>query len=217
MFESLSLDGANGTLVVTRTTDDTGRFYVEALPGRWRVEVRPPHDAAASPVVLGEVVVADSTQLGVVTLPAPEDLEGVIVDAAGAPAPGVLVTARQDGFGGQVWTATTGTDGSFALRVQAGNYALTLTPPDLSVDGALTTVRARTSTPTTWALDPGALFSGTLALEGGAVPWALIDVIDAATGARVGLATTDGDGAFSMRVHVEAPADFGGAADTAAE
>ena len=217
VFESLSLDGANGSLVVTRTTDDTGRFYVEALPGRWRVEVRPPHDAAASPVVLGEVVVADSTQLGVVTLPAPEDLEGVIVDAAGAPASGVLVTARQDGFGGQVWTATTGTDGSFALRVQAGSYALTLTPPDLSVDGALTTVRARTNTPTTWALDPGALFSGSLALEGAAVPWALIDVIDASTGARVGLATTDGDGAFSMRVHVEAPADFGAAADTAAE
>jgi hypothetical protein len=28
VFESLSLDGANGSLVVTRTTDDTGRFYV---------------------------------------------------------------------------------------------------------------------------------------------------------------------------------------------
>lgn len=218
VFESLSLDGANGSLVLTRTTDDTGRFYVEALPGRWRVEVRPPHDAVASPVVLAEVVVADSTQLGVVTLPGLEDLEGVIVDAGGSAAPGVFVTARQDGFGGQVWTATTGPDGRFALRVQAGDYALTLSPPSLAIDGALTTVRARTDTPTTWALDPGALLSGTLALDGAAVPWALIDVIDASTGARVGLATTDGDGAFRMLVHVEEGADSGmGAADTAAE
>ncbi len=215
VFESLSLEGANGSLVVTRTTDDTGRFYVEALPGRWRVEVRPPHDAAASPVVLEEVVVADSAQLGVVTLPAPEDLEGVVMDAGGAPAAGVLVTARQDGFGGQVWTATTGGDGSFALRVQAGDYALTLTPPDLSVDGALTVVSARTNAPATWTLDPGTVLSGALGLDGTPVPWALIDVIDASTGARVGLATTDGDGTFSMRVHVEEPAAFSG--DTAAE
>lgn len=202
-FESLSLAGSAGTLTVQAEADAAGDIFAALAPGRWRATLHAPYDRLASPVTLPEFVAeaGGEAPLGAVALGPAEILGGTVFAPNGTPAAGTLVVAEQLAQEGWVWTQTAGPDGAWAIELPAGGYRVSFLPP-ASIPAALQARELRTGDPTETTLQTGVPFNGRLVLGDDAVPWALLDIRDAATGTLVGRATTDAAGDFSVRVHV---------------
>lgn len=202
-------EGASYTATVE--TSDNGNFTTLLVPGTYTMEVLPPSGSELSSARSTDLVVgSDLFELGTLELPGLHAVSGFVADPNGNPVPGAVVTAEEVGFEGRSWSAVTGSDGSYTIRLPQNPIDWTLTPPSDRSDIALTRIGGDQADPTTPVLpfESGVVVSGRVAFaaDDGDRPVGLA-VVEARDnlGRRWGLALTDADGAFSMRVHV--PAD----------
>lgn len=195
---AVTLADLEGELVVETTSDQFGRFELEVMAGEYLLEVLPDYDAARSPVARPLTVDADDLDIGDLTLPPRVPWSAQVFGPSGEPAAQVLVVARELGFDGYTYSATTGEDGLLALELPDTPVELTLTPSDTSA--AITHLVYDPADPLTeLSLSPGELVSGTLLAAGEPVPYALIEVRDE-DGRLYATTLSDGEGAFALRV-----------------
>lgn len=135
-FTSLSLDGAEGTLQVETEVDGDGFFAKPLLPGRWQAECIPSYDESLAPTTFLFTAESGTLDLGAVVIPDPVQVTALVTDPSGAPASGVLVSAREVGYDQNQWSTSTGVDGRFTLSLPPDAVVVTLTPN--SDDGAIT-------------------------------------------------------------------------------
>ncbi len=203
---SVSLSGSDGTSTREATTNREGRFYVDVLHGTWSLSVTAPFDLPASPATLSDLQVDDDVEVDALRLGRPRTLSG-LVRAAGTPVPDATITATQVGFEGFVYAATTGPAGRFELSVPDGAWQVEIVPPSVSVPGAAITTTLRAGEEATIDLPEGLLVSGTATWEGAPVPWALLELYDPRTGARIARGTANDAGNYQMRVFIPEPDD----------
>ncbi|MCK6502627.1 carboxypeptidase-like regulatory domain-containing protein [Myxococcota bacterium] len=196
-----SLSDLEGELVVETTSDQFGRFELEAMAGTYLLEVIPDFDAPRSPVSHAVTVTTAAVDMGELPLPARVPWSAQVLGPEGEPASQALVVARELGFDGYTYSATTGDDGLLALELPATPVELTITPSDTSA--AIThLVYDPSDALTELRLAAGTLVSGTLLSAGEPVPFALIEVRDE-DGRLYATTLSDAEGAFALRVEDE--------------
>lgn len=202
-FLSESLTGVEGTATVAPFSQ-SGEFRTELLPGVWTIEVIPDFDpdGQASPLRIEGLVVAAgaAVELEPVVLPPRVEVSGVVTGSLGdEPLEGVLVSAREVGFDGNVYSARTDADGRYTLLL-----------PDVALDVSFTpAVKNET---TTWVsvdepaqlgnvkLARGETVSGRVTLTGDPVPYSVVEVRDGESGALYATTFTDANGDFTVRI-----------------
>lgn len=202
-LRSTRLDDSGGSLEVETETNDDGVFVKQALAGTYDIEVFPSYDDAGSPGTFTDVSIGAESDVGTLELAPSARLSGTVVDADGNRTADVRVTATQLGYGGFTYDGATDENGDFSVSLPDAEYAFTFTPASTDVPGALTRITGTPRPGGSFALEAGDLLDGTVSFDGKVVPWALLEVYDAATGNLVGRGTTDEDGAFGMLVHIE--------------
>jgi len=201
-----SIDGVDGTLVHEEVTGDHGVFTILVPPGEYLAEVIPPYDAGLSPLARPIAVGPTDLALDDVVMFDRVPWAAQVLDAAGSPAPGVLVVAREVGFDGYTYSATTIADGRVSMDLPAVSVELTLTP---SNGGSAITHKvlqasdvANLSEPRVLQLAAGSPVNGVLNSEGQVVSYALVEVRNA-DGELFASGLSDADGAFAFRVEDE--------------
>jgi hypothetical protein len=112
-----------------------GRFSLRVLEDVYDVLVIP-EDNAWAPVRIADMLAENPAQAAQVLVTPGQAVEGVILDGDGAPVAGARVSMRIEGVPSTI--ATTGPDGSFAIRTRTlGSAALTVVPAGLSALPAL--------------------------------------------------------------------------------
>lgn len=181
-----------------------GQFRTELLPGIWTVEVLPDFNpnGQESPLRLEGVVVTagQPLDLGAVSLPSRVQVSGVVRSAQDdSPLANVIVSAREVGFEGNVFSGRTDEDGRYTLEV-----------PDVALDVSYSPA-VNTET-TTWVsvdnpddlgdlrLSLGEPVGGQVLLEGEPVPFSVVEVRDGASGALYATTFTDAEGFFAVRI-----------------
>jgi hypothetical protein len=139
---------------------------------------------------------------------------GEVRDELGQTVGGAIVTCTEVGFAGRSWSATTDPAGQFILTAPSTASSCTVTPPSDREDLALTRqpidAELAMDGAARWNLTarPGSLVSGVVNVRGSAtleappvrtLPGAVVEVRDAA-GYLLGIAISDEDGRFSIRV-----------------
>jgi hypothetical protein len=200
---SEALLGSEGELVREETISSDGTLSLALLAGEYTIEVWPAiDDVSLAPWVRHNVDLSGDVDLGEVALAGVSALSGAVVDEAANALVGATVNAKQVGFGGYTFTASTDDAGRFALDVPATSYDVTVTPATAR-QGALSTVRLdlrsgdqdeRIELPT------GTPVEGLVTSEGVGVPYALVSIVNPNTGALLARTLTDGDGFYSVRV-----------------
>jgi len=176
-------DGTDLNGVFTTTVLGAGVFDVIFSPP-------PPPGTTALPILLHDVLIIGTVDLGVISLPQGVAVAGTLVNEAGIPVPGVNLDVRVDGVNQIVKNDTTDLFGNFLIAVPLGQITLefltqgvfgqTLAPQrhqiQMSLDadmGAIT-------------LQQGFHVSGALTVSSGSpVPDIDIDVFDSVTGTKV--------------------------------
>ena len=197
-LESTSLSGSIGQLDIETETDGDGLFGRQILAGEWRASFIPPYDSTLGGFSLDFLVDSDEVlvDIGDVVLPQRIVFEGRVTDPSGAPVAEAAVNAQEVGLDGYIFSATTDTDGGFALEVPPAIMRLTVSAanPELAV--------------TKWEIDPtvanqvfplseGEQMSGTVKGPGGVVGFALIEV-RTMNGDLLATTLSDVDGQFSV-------------------
>jgi hypothetical protein len=187
---------------VSAEADRGGTFSGGFPPGRWTGIVYSPYETPATPVTLPEFIAEDggTATLGALVLPPPEPLRGTVRDAEGALVPGTLVTARQLGSAGWVWSTTTDALGGYELVLPGGGYEVSFAPPAGWPSGAYSQRTVDAGATLDMTLDSGTALEGEVRLDGAAAAWSLLEVWDVTSGVLVGRATADEDGAFALRI-----------------
>jgi hypothetical protein len=201
-FTSVELAGSPGSLTVQAEADTSGNLYAALPPGRWTGIVFAPYDTPATPVTVPEFIVEASgtASLGAIVLGPPQPLRGAVRDSEGALVPGTLVTARQSGYAGWVWSATTDALGGFELLLPGGTYVVTFAPPSGWPSGAYSQRVVEAGSALDVTLDAGTTLTGEVRLDGAAAAWSLLEVRDVESDVLVGRATANEDGVFSLRI-----------------
>ncbi|WP_226005885.1 carboxypeptidase regulatory-like domain-containing protein [Natrinema salinisoli] len=166
------------------TTDENGTYSLQLEAGDYTLEVSAEGYEDASEDVTVEV---ESTTTADVTLEErPGSVEGTVTDAAGEPIADATVTAGDE-------TVMTGDDGTYALELEPGEYALEVSAEgyetvseDVTVDADATT----TVDVTLEAVD-GTLEGTVTDMSGDAIADATVTVGDQQT-------TTDDNGTYSL-------------------
>lgn len=201
-FTSIALADPDWSLQVETLTDNSGVLFTRLLPGTWSAEFIPSRDSGLSPVRRTFEVLADPEQEDAVVLPELTDLTGRVVNSQGAPLPGVVVTAREQGFDERTWSGTSDAEGEFDFVVPAVRLDLTFTPSTSGV--AITRLE---NDPTSEqigdvVMTEGVAVNGVLRTSDGAVvPYAVVELHDAATGDLLGTTLSGAEGGFSARVN----------------
>jgi hypothetical protein len=212
-LSSVQLDGygLEANYVTTVETSDNGNFTTLVVPGTYRADVSPPAGTPLSALRVSELVVGDAMfELGTRSLDALGEMIGLVTDADGAPVSGAVVSAEEIGFDERSWSASTDATGLYRLAIPSNAIDLTLTPPANRSDLALTRIGGDQVDPERPVLlfQGGQLVDGEVSfgVEGDTVPVGLA-VVEARDdlGRRWGLALTDAQGRFTMRVAL--PAD----------
>ncbi|RME20276.1 MAG: hypothetical protein D6798_20830 [Deltaproteobacteria bacterium] len=196
---AVDLRDVTGTLTVERTTAAGGAFELSLPAGDWRLDAIPPYDAGLSPTSLDLTISEANLDIGELVLPTSTGIDVLVRTTDGQPAPGVLVVARETGFDGYTYSATTDAAGIASFDVPRVRLELTATPPTDSAAITRTVIDAAEVQDPTIDLIRGVPVSGSVVAQGEPVSYALVEVRDA-RGELYGTAITDGDGAFSMRV-----------------
>jgi hypothetical protein len=201
-FTSVDLDDAAGALEVATETDQNGLFSRQLLPGAWTMRVVPTYEAEgeASPVEQEVVIGAEGSDLGDITLSARVQLEGVVVDSAGAPLGGVVVAIEEAGFDHYVYTATTDVQGAFACNVPDTALIVRFMPSnDRGVAITPFSLPRPSEGPSTYPLGAGALIAGNASASGSPLPFAVIEV-KSPSGESLGTTVTDTNGRYALRI-----------------
>ncbi len=202
---ALSLEDAEGSLVVEWETANGGKWRPQLLPGEWRAEFIPPFDPDGRSAPTSSIIVVESG--GSVDLPDTElpdrvDLTFEVVDSSGAPVPYVVVSAREEGFDRYLYTATTDQSGAVSMSLPPVALGLRLTPPTAEVaitHYTLDNPAAVTSGAVELQLSQGELVEGRLVAGDAAVPFAYVEILDNYDEVYA-TALTDDNGAFSVRI-----------------
>lgn len=203
---SSSLQGSEGSYHAETLTAPDGNFYIEALSGTYQLEIIPPYSRLDGPMVQ-EVHVGPSVEtLGNLSLPAPSSLSGVVIGNAGSVA-NVLVTAKQTGFAGYSWSATTNAEGHYSIDVPVGDYEMSFSPTDGQHAIEITGQSAGTAKDVT--LREGVLVSGSLLFDEETVGFAMVELRDIYDNV-VGRTLSDSEGNFSVRVNLPDAPDMTG-------
>jgi protocatechuate 3,4-dioxygenase beta subunit len=179
-----------GSEVHFATTDQQGRYSVEALPsGAYRVEFRDGQGGPASPAPLRRTVTlsAPSAQAGFdAALARGGAISGRVTTPNGTPVPGASVSVR-DIDGAIATYGSTADDGTYVIHgLPSGRYKLTyshyshqaLAPADQVTVTAPNTIAVADT-----VLSPGGAISGKVTdPDGNPVEGAYVTVLDAATG-----------------------------------
>ncbi len=199
--ESLALGEGSATV---EPFGVAGQFRTELLPGVWTVEILPDFNpnGQESPLRVEGVVVSagQPLDLGSVSLPPRVEVSGVVRSAQDdTPLGNVIVSAREVGFEGNVFSGRTDEDGRYTLQV-----------PDVALDVSF--APAVTTETTTWLsvespddlgdlrLSLGEAVSGQVFLDGEPVPFSVIEVRDGGSGALYATTFTDAEGFFAVRI-----------------
>lgn len=201
--------------VVRETSTFRGNFDAVVPSGTYRIEVAPQELEGPSPVALtGVTVRTGQTDLGRLSLAPVPPRFGDVIDELGDPVAGALVTCTEQGFARRSWSATADPAGQFIISVPLTEATCTMTPPADRLDLALTRqaigdeLAMDAELRWTLSMKPGSLVSGVVNARTRAsldapprevVPGALVEVRDAA-GNLLGIAASDEDGEFSIRV-----------------
>lgn len=112
-------------------TNATGAFSMRPHATTMDVVVKPPATAALAAAILRNVVVAGPLNLGVITLVAGHPITGIVRDVYGAPVAGADLDAFAVSTGLKHPTPNDNTDvsGAYSIRLPAGSWNLTATPP----------------------------------------------------------------------------------------
>ncbi len=131
---------ADGTLHASTTSDAAGNYTLVVAPGQYRIAVSDPTMTFATLFYGGASVFRLAQNLSVtgnvsgidVTLPRGGRISGVVRDALTTlPLAGITVAAY-DASGVAIASATTGSDGRYALTVAPGAYRFVASDPQLS-------------------------------------------------------------------------------------
>lgn len=201
-FESVSLENPEWSLTVESETDSSGVVFTRLLPGSWTAEFIPSADSGLSPAALSLTVTDEIELADPVVLPPLTSLTGRVVDPQGYPLSGVLVSAREQAFEGRSWSGSTDADGNFEFDVPAVRLELTFTPASSEV--AITRLEHDPIAEQIGdvVLPYGMEVSGVLRTSDGAlVPYAVVELHNAATGDLLGTTLSNGSGEFSARVN----------------
>ncbi len=200
-FTSIELQDPEWSLQVDAETDSSGVLFTRLLPGTWSVEFIPSYDSGLSPVSMNLEITGELDLDDPVVLPPLATLSGRVVDPQGEALGGVIVSAREQGFDRRTWYGTTESDGSFSFDAPAVRLDLTFTPATDRV--AILTLESDPSAEQIGdvVLPYGQEVSGTLSTPDGAVvPYAIVELRDAATQELLGTTLSNSSGAFSARI-----------------
>lgn len=209
-FTSKSLAGyvgQNAQFVAEATTFD-GHCDVRLIDGIYQVEILPPTDKDPArdhtPVLLPEIVLADTPEIPKIVLPAFVEVRGTVLSTWGDRVPGAQITCAEYGFEHRQWTTHADVEGDFRLLLPQTPVECAVTPPgDHQHDFALTRTHldpAQVHTePLVLPLVPGAVVEGTVRTAGRPEANAVVEV-RAPDGRLLGSTLTQGDGWFSLRV-----------------
>lgn len=212
-----SLDGFEGDArYELEVGTDNGRFSALAPLGTYRVEVSPLLPDGPSPLVVEGVRLGVSvTTVNDLELPRKVARQGVVADSDGFGIGGADIDCTEVGFGERTFSTTADPTGAFVLLAPLSPMTCTVTPPldeadrlavtnqrldnDVALDPeASWTLRAREGSVITGflrtRLEP--VLSSTTSVE---VPNAVVQVSDF-SGNLLGIAVTDENGAFRLRV-----------------
>lgn len=214
-----------GSLVLEFEAQSDGKITLELLPGTWTIEVWPSTEQAElTPWVATFTVtvsddVDDGDDIGDITLNPPTRMSGTVTRPNGAGAEGVSVTAREVGFGGYSFSATTDSEGNYSLDVPRTPLMVQAIPA-IAASGAYSNEALDlTSAASTEGFDiplvTGLLLTGVATLNGEPVPFALVEIYDHAEEVLLARTLTDADGAYTVRIDLpESEADLEGSEDT---
>jgi hypothetical protein len=205
-FTALSLDEAEGTMVVEDDTDTDGDFELDLLPGTWKVELIPAYDSDGSlaPIRLDDVTVgASGVDLGALYLPERVIVSGVVEGPGGSPQAAVTVVAREIGFDHYVYTAVTGSAGGFEIAVPDVPLEVAYLPPDPKHTVTWIEYPDGMAGRESVTLASGLPVSGRVRSPTGGVGAALVDLVDADTGRSYGTTLTDENGNFDLRIALD--------------
>lgn len=191
-------------------SDGDGKFQIRHLrPGRYDLIAMHPEASAAQlsgiEIPAGQPVV----DLGDVELPAGGVIEGLVVDAKGAPVAGAMISASSEGRRGfeSFHDLRSAEDGTFripALR-RGGRYDLGVHHPAF-VDATVPGVEAPSAEPVRVVLRPGRSLKGrVVGPEGEPVAGASLSTVEdvrigeSRSYSSVSIATTDAEGRFQAR------------------
>ena len=212
---------ATGTLVVEVKGQSDGTITLDLLPGTWTIEVWPSTEQADLTPWVAAWTVTEDAKFGDITLNPPTRMSGIVTRPNGDGAEGVTVTAREIGFGGYSFSATTDETGSYTLDVPRSPLMVQAIPA-IAASGAYTNQELDlTSAASTEGFDiplaTGALLSGVATLDGAPVPFALVEIYDHAEELLLARTLTGADGAYNVRIdlpeteaELEADDDTGG-------
>jgi hypothetical protein len=195
------VDHPNAELEIETTTDQTGAYEADLLPGQWRLELVAPAELGLGPMADTIYVSPDEQTMAAVLVPMEPyiTVQAVVRDPGGEPAAGVTVVATEQDISGRTFTATTDTAGGFTMDVPRSALHLVLTPGDagtavthLDVEGA--------AFPRGLELSLGRLLTGRVVHQGEPVQASIVEVRDAASERLYGSTITDLDGSFEIRI-----------------
>ena len=202
-FTSLSLENAYGQSTVETETDQSGLFSRNLLPGTWYAQFIPPYesDGGSSPEDIQiEVRNDNEVELGDIFLEERVLLEGYVVAPSGYPLGDVLINAVETGYNGYSYSATSGSDGYFSMRVPDVALSVSLQPS--AADLAITRYELSDPNlaPAQFELSGGTLVAGHLVdPEGNPVPFTMIEVRDDSDW-LYGVTLSGDDGYFEVRI-----------------
>jgi protocatechuate 3,4-dioxygenase beta subunit len=146
------------------------------------------------------VIGAEGSDLGDITLSARVQLEGLVVDTAGAPLGGVVVAIEEAGFDHYVYTATTDVQGAFTCNVPDTALIVRFMPSnDRGVAITPFSLPRPSEGPSTYPLGAGALIAGNASASGSPLPFAVIEV-KSPSGESLGTTVTDTNGRYALRI-----------------
>ncbi len=154
-----------GEIVVRPEVSADGTFSVESLAGDYTIDVLTPPDFPLASRRFTEVGVETSGDRIPLEMTTKNKLEGKVVDVEGGSVAEARIeiapTASNTTQFAKPIVATTGTDGSFSIWLEPGDYWVSVIPLDAGLPRYVTRVRDETSTsePRTWRLaEPTVLF-----------------------------------------------------------
>jgi hypothetical protein len=133
------------TILATTTTNGSGNYSVSVTPGTYDV-LYTPTGTVYQATTKTAINLTDNATVDVVLVLVPTTFSGTLKDTNGVAIPGATVSVHNPG--GQTFSTTTASNGSFALQVNPATYSLTINGSKAAAPSAFV--------PTTFSLSGGA-------------------------------------------------------------
>lgn len=200
---SVAAAAAPGSPVATAMSDGEGRFAVSVAPGSYSLGCTSEWWMAVPLEFLATVEVREAALPDLVLTPLGSITGRVMDGVSGVPLADAIVTATPSGVVvGSGWNTRTDAAGTFALKLPATRYHLTVGADSFEGEILEVDLRAEARTSRDFRLRPLARIDGVV-LDASGRPLSGVQILarrDPPTGAVTGIAETAFDGFFSMAV-----------------